>query len=128
MGALIFLNRTLGYINAPALMQRLIPLAGENHVGPKEYQKKRDLLYEALTECGYSMARPQGAFYMFPQSPIEDDLAFVLDLQQNFHILTVPGRGFGKRGYFRISYCVEMEVIERALPAFSKAAKKYGLS
>jgi len=128
MGALIFLNRTLGYINAPALMQRLIPLAGENHVGPKEYQKKRDLLYKALTEYGYSMARPQGAFYMFPQSPIEDDLAFVLDLQQNFHILTVPGRGFGKSGYFRISYCVEMEVIERALPGFAKAAKKYGLT
>lgn len=127
MGAMVFLNRTLGYINAPALMQRLIPLAGENHVGPKEYQKKRDLLYETLIECGYSVVKPQGAFYMFPHSPIEDDLAFVSDLQQTFHILTVPGRGFGKRGYFRISYCVELNVIERALPGFGEAAKKYGL-
>lgn len=127
MGALVFLNRTLGYINAPALMQRLIPLAGENHVGAKEYQRKRDLLYHALTESGYSLVKPQGAFYMFPQSPIKDDLTFVIDLQQTFHILTVPGRGFGKRGYFRISYCVEMEVIERALSGFAEAAKKYGL-
>ena len=128
MGALIFLNRTLGYINAPALMQRLIPLSGQNHLGRIEYQKKRDVFYNALTEYGYSVVKPQGAFYMFPKSPIEDDLAFVTDLQQNFHILTVPGRGFGKRGFFRISYCVEMEAIERSLPGFAAAAKKYGLS
>ncbi|MBW2039974.1 MAG: pyridoxal phosphate-dependent aminotransferase [Deltaproteobacteria bacterium] len=127
MGALIFLNRTLGYINAPALIQRLVPLAGENHVGPKEYQRKRDLLYQALVECGYSVVKPQGAFYMFPQSPIKDDLTFVKDLQQSFHILTVPGRGFGKKGYFRISYCVDIKVIEQALPGFAEAAKKYGL-
>jgi aspartate aminotransferase len=127
IGAMIFANRTLGYVNAPALMQRLLPLAGANHVGPREYQQKRDLLYEALTEYGYSLIRPQGAFYMFPRTPIDDDLAFVTDLQETFHILTVPGRGFGKGGYFRIAYCVAMEVIERSLPGFEKAAKKYGL-
>ena len=128
MGALIFVNRTLGYINAPALMQRLLPLSGENHVGREQYQKKRDLLYQELTEYGYALVKPQGAFYMFPKSPIDDDLAFVMDLQNTFHVLTVPGRGFGKRGYFRISYCVEMDVIERSLPGFAAAAKKYGLS
>ncbi len=127
MGALIFLNRILGYINAPALMQRLLPLAGTNHLGPREYQRKRDILYQALTDNGYSVAKPQGAFYMFPRSPIEDDLAFVSDLQQTFNIMTVPGRGFGRRGHFRISYSVEMEVIERALPGFAAAARKYGL-
>jgi aspartate aminotransferase len=127
MGAMIFLNRTLGYINAPALMQRLLPLSGTNHVGPKEYQRKRDILYGALTEYGYSLIKPQGAFYMFPQTPIRDDLAFVMDLQESFHILTVPGRGFGKEGYFRIAYCVDMDVIERSLPGFEQAAKKYGL-
>jgi len=127
IGAMIFLNRTLGYINAPALMQRLLPHAGTNHVGPREYQRKRDILYGTLTEYGYSMVKPQGSFYMFPRTPIEDDLAFVSDLQENFHILTVPGRGFGKEGYFRIAYCVEMEVIERSLPVFERAAKKYGL-
>lgn len=128
MEALVFLNRTLGYINAPAIMQRLLPLTGNNHVGPVEYQKKRDMLYHALKESGYSVTKPQGAFYMFPQCPIEDDLTFVSDLQQNFHILTVPGRGFGRKGHFRISYCVETEVIERSLSGFEKAAKKYGLS
>ncbi|MBN1253800.1 MAG: pyridoxal phosphate-dependent aminotransferase [Deltaproteobacteria bacterium] len=127
MGAMIFLNRTLGYINAPALMQRLLPLSGANHDGPREYQRKRDILYEALNEYGYSLIKPQGAFYMFPQTPIKDDLAFVMDLQQTFHILTVPGRGFGKEGYFRIAYSVEMDVIERSLPGFEQAARKYGL-
>ncbi|OGP94598.1 MAG: aspartate aminotransferase [Deltaproteobacteria bacterium RBG_16_54_18] len=127
MGAMIFLNRTLGYINAPALMQRLLPLAGANHVGVKEYQRKRDLLYGALSAYGFTVNKPQGAFYMFPRTPIKDDLAFVMDLQESFHILTVPGRGFGKEGYFRIAYCVEMDVIERSLPGFEQVAKKYGL-
>ena len=108
-------------------MQRLLPLAGANHVGPREYQRKRDLLYGALSKYGYSLIRPQGSFYMFPRTPIEDDLAFVSDLQETFHILTVPGRGFGKEGYCRIAYCVAMEVIERSLPGFEEAARKYGL-
>ena len=128
MGALIFLNRTLGYINAPAIMQRLIPLSGDNHLGTQQYQEKRDVLYGALTDYGYSVVKPQGAFYMFPRTPIDDDLAFVTDLQHNFRILTVPGRGFGKFGYFRISYCINMDVIERSLEGFAAAAKKYGLS
>ncbi len=127
IGAMIFANRILGYVNAPALMQRLLPLAGVDHVGPREYQQKRDLLYKALTAYGYSVVKPQGAFYMFPRTPIEDDLAFVSDLQESFHILTVPGRGFGKEGCFRIAYCVKTEVIERSLAGFEKAAKKYGL-
>lgn len=127
IGAMIFTNRTLGYVNAPALMQRLLPLIGADNVAPIEYQKKRDLLYRALTEYGYSVEKPQGAFYLFPQTPLKDDLAFVSDLQESFHILTVPGRGFGKEGYFRIAYCVDTEVIERSLPGFEKAAKKYGL-
>jgi len=126
-GAMIFTNRTLGYVNAPALMQRVLPLLGTDHVAPIEYQKKRDLLYRALTEYGYAVGKPQGAFYMFPRTPLKDDLAFVSDLQENFHILTVPGMGFGKEGYFRIAYCVDTEVIERSLPGFEKAAKKYGL-
>jgi aspartate aminotransferase len=127
IAAMIFTNRTLGFVNAPALMQRLLPLLGTDRVAPIEYQRKRDLLYQALTEYGYFVGRPQGAFYMFPRTPMKDDLAFVSDLQESFHILTVPGRGFGKKGYFRIAYCVETEVIERSLAGFEKAAKKYGL-
>jgi len=125
--ALIFTTRILGFVNAPALMQRLIPLAGYDQVEIRNYQRKRDLLYEALMEFGYEVVKPGGAFYMFPKTPIEDDMAFVADLQRNFHILTVPGRGFGRGGHFRISYCVEMEVIERSLEGFREAAKKYGL-
>ena len=127
MDALTFTTRILGFVNAPALMQRLIPLAGYDQVEIKNYQRKRDLLYEALMEFGYEVVKPGGAFYMFPKTPIEDDVAFVADLQRNFHILTVPGRGFGRGGHFRISYCVEMEVIERSLEGFREAAKKYGL-
>ncbi len=125
--ALIFTTRILGFVNAPALMQRLIPLAGYDQVEIRNYQRKRDLLYEALMEFGYEVVKPGGAFYMFPKTPIEDDMAFVADLQRNFHIMTVPGRGFGRGGHFRISYCVEMEVIERSLEGFREAAKKYGL-
>ncbi|RLA81259.1 MAG: pyridoxal phosphate-dependent aminotransferase [Deltaproteobacteria bacterium] len=127
MDALTFTTRSLGFVNAPALMQRLIPLARYEQAAIKNYQRKRDLLYEALTEFGYEVVKPGGAFYMFPKTPIEDDMAFVADLQRNFHILTVPGRGFGRGGHFRISYCVEMEVIERSLEGFREAAKKYGL-
>jgi len=70
--------------------------------------------------------RPQGAFYLFPKTPIEDDVAFIKQLQSK-RILTVHGRGFGKPGYFRIAYAVEKRVIEGALPGFKEIAEKYGL-
>jgi aspartate aminotransferase len=76
---------------------------------------------------GYQFVRPQGAFYLFPKTPSEDDVAFVQALQEE-RILTVPGRGFGTPGYFRISYCVEDQTIERSLDGFRKVAKAYGLS
>jgi aspartate aminotransferase len=72
------------------------------------------------------VVKPQGAFYIFPKAPIEDDVVFIKELQSK-RILTVPGRGFGKPGYFRISYAVENRVIERALPGFKEVAEKYGL-
>jgi len=128
MDALILANRVLGFVNAPALMQRLIPLVGGDTIDVQEYARRRDALYEALVDAGYQVVKPQGAFYLFPKSPIEDDVAFVADLQRSYHVLTVPGSGFGKPGYFRISYCVEMEVIERSLDRFRDAAKRYGLS
>jgi len=91
-----------------------------------EYQKKRDFLYGQLTEMGYQIVKPQGAFYMFPKSPVEDDVAFVAALQE-WNVLTVPGKGFGAPGYFRISYCVEDLVLRGAAEGFAKAAKKFGL-
>ena len=73
---------------------------------------------------GYSMVKPQGAFYMFPESPLEDDVAFVRELQQ-WKVLTVPGRGFGAPGYFRLSYCVDDRTLEGSLSGFKKAARKF---
>ena len=126
MSALVFANRTLGFVNAPALMQRLVASLQRNSVDIREYEDKRDLLYDSLVSFGYEVVKPKGAFYIFPKAPIEDDLAFVKDLQSR-RILTVPGRGFGKPGYFRIAYCVEKKVIEGALPGFREIALKYGL-
>ena len=78
------------------------------------------------TEMGYSIVKPQGAFYMFPKSPIEDDVAFVREIQKH-NVLVVPGRGFGAPGYFRISYCVDDWVIEGSLKGFKAVAKEFGL-
>jgi len=127
MDAFILANRVLGFVNAPALMQRVIPLVAEATVDVADYARRRDTLYRALVDFGYQVVKPQGAFYLFPKTPIDDDVAFVADLQNNYRVLTVPGRGFGKKGHFRISYCVEMEVIERSLERFQQAAKKHGL-
>lgn len=126
MPALIFCNRTLGFVNAPALMQRVVASLQDESVDVSDYEKKRDFLYENLSEMGYSMVKPEGAFYLFPRSPREDELEFVNWLKDQ-GVLVVPGRGFGAPGHFRISYCIPMEVIERAMPAFSNAARHFGL-
>jgi len=126
MSALIFANRILGFVNAPALMQRLVAPLQRESVNVREYEEKRDLLYQALRSFGYQVVKPRGAFYLFPKAPIEDDLTFIKGLQAK-RILTVPGRGFGKPGYFRIAYCVARKVIEGALPGFKEIAEEYGL-
>jgi aspartate aminotransferase len=126
VSALVFANRILGFVNAPALMQRLVADLQRNSVDVRYYEEKRDLFYNALKSYGYQLTKPQGAFYLFPKAPIEDEVAFVKDLQSR-RILTVPGRGFGKPGYFRIAYSVEKKMIEGALPGFKEVAKKYGL-
>lgn len=123
---LTFCNRTLGFVNAPALMQHVVQGLQGVSVDATDYQRKRDFLYSQLTELGYSVVKPQGAFYLFPKSPIEDDVAFV-DALQEWNVLTVPGRGFGTPGHFRISYCVEDWVLEGAIDGFTKAAEKFGL-
>jgi aspartate aminotransferase len=125
IAAIVFANRILGFVNAPALMQRLVAPLQKNSVNIREYEEKRDLFYNSLTSFGYQVVKPQGAFYLFPKAPIEDDVAFVKELQSK-RILTVPGRGFGKPGYFRIAYAVDRKVIEGALPGFKEVAEKYG--
>ena len=121
---LIFCTRTLGFVNAPALMQHVIQSLQGISVDVADYQRKRDYLYSQLTEMGYSVVKPQGAFYLFPRSPLEDDGAFV-DALQEWNVLTVPGMGFGTPGHFRISYCVEDWVLEGAIKGFASAAERY---
>lgn len=126
MEGLTFCNRTLGYVNAPALMQHVIASLQGATVDVAEYQRKRDRLYDALTSMGYSVVRPQGAFYMFLQSPVSDETQFIMELRKQ-GILAVPGRGFGRAGHVRISYCVEDATIEGALPGFEQVAAHFGL-
>ena len=124
--AFTFVNRTLGFVNAPALMQRLVRVLQEVTVDIEGDKRKRDVLYAGLTAAGYQVVKPQGAFYMFPKSPLPDDVAFA-DVMQKHNVLVVPGRGFGSPGYFRISYCVEDWTIEGAVKGFTAAAKELGL-
>ena len=126
MDGMTIVNRTLGFINAPALMQRVIGRIQGTCVDMGEYARKRDLLCEGLSACGYEFVKPEGAFYIFPRSPLEDDTAFVRELQKH-NVLAVPGRGFGTPGYFRICYCVEDWVIEGSLAGFRSAAREFGL-
>ena len=124
IAGLVLCNRCLGYVNAPALMQRAIPYLLEESVDISLYQKKRDMLYNGLSSFGYDIVKPEGTFYLFPRTPIEDDVAFVSALLKE-KILAVPGSGFGGPGHFRIAYCVSDEVIEGALPGFEKVMKEY---
>ena len=124
IGAMVFANRILGFINAPALMQRLVGRYQRNSVDIANYQRKRDTIYDILVESGFEVSKPQGAFYIFPKSPIPDDVAFIRELQKN-HILAVPGIGFGRSGYFRCAYCGELDLIERSRPAWNRVGEIY---
>jgi aspartate aminotransferase len=122
--AMIFANRILGFINAPALMQRVVSRFQKNSVDVTSYQEKRDAIYTVLRDAGFQVDLPRGTFYIFPKSPIPDDVGFIRTLQKH-HILAVPGIGFGRKGYFRIAYCTEMDVIERSRPAFMKVGELF---
>lgn len=126
MEGAVFSNRVLGFVNAPALMQRLVANLQDESVDVADYQAKRDLLVSELTGMGFSMVTPDGAFYLFPKSPLADDVEFV-KLAQKHRILLVPGAGFGAPGFFRIAYCVDMKMIEQSLPAWRELARTAGL-
>jgi len=120
VGALTLTNRILGFVNAPALMQRAVARVQDASVDIGFYQRNRDALWEGLTDAGYACHKPEGAFYLFPRSPIPDDVAFVRELQKE-RILAVPGTGFGGPGHFRLAYCCAPEIVERSLPGFRRA-------
>lgn len=125
MSGMILCNRILGYVNAPALMQRIVAELTDVTVDITPYRHRRDLLAEGLKSAGYSFPMPEGAFYIFCKSPLDDDVAFIQHLQK-FNILAVPGSGFGGPGYFRMAYCVPEDVIKRSIPKFKEAMDKLG--
>lgn len=117
-------GRSLGYVNAPGLFQRVCAMCADMTADITIYETNRNLLYNGLREIGFDVVKPDGTFYIFPKTLEEDDVAFCERAKQ-FNILIVPGSGFGCPGHARISYCVPTERIERALDAFKKLADSY---
>ncbi len=120
INALILCTRILGFVHAPALMQRIVARLQNVTIDVKIYQKKRDMLCAGLAKAGYKFEKPQGAFYLFVKSPIPDDVKFVKRLLKR-NILAVPGSGFGGPGYFRIAYCVDDATIINSMQGFAEA-------
>ncbi|MCJ7539258.1 MAG: pyridoxal phosphate-dependent aminotransferase [Desulfobacterales bacterium] len=124
MGGMALANRILGFVNASALMQRVVASLQGSSVDISAYARKRDLLCNGLADCGYDFVEPPGAFYLFPKTPVPDDVTFVKELQKEL-ILTVPGSGFGGPGHFRIAFCVDDHTIKNAMPGFGRVMKKF---
>jgi aspartate aminotransferase len=117
--ACTFTNRILGFINAPAIWQLVSAEAPDESTDMAIYQEKRDLMCDGLARIGYDVCKPQGAFYVFLKTPILDDIQFIRILQDE-GVLAVPGSGFGRGGYIRLSLTVPRETIVRSLPAFER--------
>ncbi|QTA88697.1 pyridoxal phosphate-dependent aminotransferase [Desulfonema magnum] len=117
-------NRILGFVNAPALMQRVVACMQGMSVDISEYDRKRKLLCEGLAACGYEFVTPPGAFYLFPKTPVPDDVKFVKALQEEL-ILAVPGSGFGGPGHFRLAFCVDDATITNSMLGFKKVMEKF---
>jgi aspartate aminotransferase len=124
LGGMALANRILGFVNAPALMQRVVATLPGESVDVSAYARKREILCDGLADFGYEFVKPAGAFYLFPRTPVEDDVKFVQALQAEL-ILTVPGSGFGGPGHFRIAFCVEDRTIINALPGFKRVMEKF---
>lgn len=117
-------NRILGFVNAPTLLQKVVAKCIDEKTDLTYYNRNRKLLYDGLTECGFTCIRPQGAFYLFMKSPIPDEKVFC-EAAKQYNILLVPGSSFGCPGYVRIAYCVAYETIVGALPKFQQLASQY---
>lgn len=117
-------NRILGFVNAPALMQRVVACMQGMSVEISEYARKRQMLCGGLAGFGYEFIKPLGTFYLFPRTPIPDDVEFVNALKEE-RVLVVPGSGFDGPGHFRIAFCVDDAVIKNSMPGFKRAIEKY---
>ncbi len=119
MDGLIFCNRILGFVNAPAVMQMAVGKLLNATARVKYYEEKRNRIYKSLKNAGYEVFKPQGTFYFFPKCPLKDEMEFIEKAKEQ-RVLVVPGKGFGRSGYFRISYCTDDRTIERALGQMAK--------
>ena len=117
-------NRILGFVNAPTLQQKIVKACLNEKTDISYYNRNRETLYQGLKESGYTCIKPEGAFYLFVKSPVEDEKAFV-QAAKKYNILVVPGSSFGCPGYVRIAYCVAYETIVNALPKFALLAEEY---
>jgi aspartate aminotransferase len=123
--ACAFCNRTLGFVNAPAIWQRVMLESMDEAIDPAIYQQRRNVLCDALETIGYEVRRPEGAFYVFLKTPIADDIAFTRRLAEE-GVLAVPGTGFGRSGYIRLSLTVPLETIKRSIGGFERAFRSCG--
>ncbi len=119
-------NRISGCVNAPSLIQLAVAKCVDAEVDLDYYDRNRKTLYDGLTGFGFTCVRPEGAFYLWLKSPVEDEKAFV-ETAKKYHILMVPGSSFACPGYVRLAYCVSYETIQNALPEFGKLAKEFNL-
>jgi len=124
MAGLNLAIRTLGFVNAPALMQRVVARVAGQTVDVKAYARKRELICAILEEAGFDFVKPPGTFYVFPKSPLGDDVKFVQALQEEL-ILGVPGVAFGAPGHFRLVFCVADEVIQKSREGFLRVMEKF---
>ncbi len=123
LNAMTLANRILGFVNAPALMQRAVAELQEETVDASIYEERRKVFCKVLDEAGLEYVMPKGAFYLFPKTPIADDVEFCKLLQEE-KILAVPGQGFGAPGYIRLAFCVDEEVIARSADGFKRAVAR----
>lgn len=119
-------NRTLGFVNAPSLIQKAVARCLDEKTDVSFYDENRKMLYDGLTKLGFTCIKPEGAFYLWVKSPVDNEEEFVEE-GKKLHLLMVKGSAFGCGGFVRLAYCVSHETIQNSLPAFAKLAEVYGL-
>jgi aspartate aminotransferase len=124
VNGVVLCNRILGFVNAPALMQRVVSELLSETVNLEFYKNNRDVLYDIISSAGFKFKKPEGAFYFFIKSPLEDDVEFI-KVANKYRILLVPGSGFGRKGYFRVAYCVSPDTIKNSAEAWKNLGKEF---
>ncbi|QSH39974.1 pyridoxal phosphate-dependent aminotransferase [Lentisphaerota bacterium ZTH] len=124
LNGIVMTNRILGYVNAPAIAQKILISCIGSQVDVNIYRQRRDAMAAVLNEAGIEYSMPRGAFYFFPKSPVADENKFIEALMEE-KILAVPGRGFGYPGYFRLTFCIDEDTIKRSAEGFKRAVSRF---